>query len=145
METFFVDGDVIYLKEMSLLWPYNFAYRWSYTNNYNTAILGINKNLNPKISLLYERIVKNNAHLNTLINSFHPHSLSNLVRSLNRNTIYDYELLKTYHSFLFDPAWTCYDGVIKRLKSDLVCGFDEFNNKKMIEESAFNPKIHPTG
>jgi hypothetical protein len=142
----YTDGDVVYLKEMSLLWNHNFAYRWSYTDNYNTAVLGINKYLNPSISQLYEKILRSDAHLNTLINAFHPHSLSNLVRLLNKNSVYDYEPLKTYHSFLFDPAWTCFDGVIKRLKPELVCGFDEFNNKKMIEdESMFNPKMHPTG
>ena len=141
----YTDGDVIYLKDMSLLWQSNFAYRWSYTDNYNTAVLGVNKMFDSSISQVYNRIISSNKNINSLINSFHPLSLSNTVRNLNKNSIYDYGPLRTFHSYLFDPAWTCFDGVTKRLKPEFVCGFDEFNNKKMLDEVNFNPKIHPSG
>ena len=38
-EGIYVDGDVFFLKDMQLLWSKSFAYRWSYTNNYNTGKL----------------------------------------------------------------------------------------------------------
>ena len=141
----YTDGDVIYLKDMYLLWEHNFAYRWSYTQNYNTAVLGVNKRSASPINLLLKRIISPQSDVNQLIASLHPYALSNTVRGMNSNNIYGFKPLHAFHSFLFDPAWTCFDGVTPRLRPDLVCGFDDFNNKKMIDAKDFDPKIHPTG
>jgi WD repeat and SOF domain-containing protein 1 len=39
----YVDGDVLFLRDMSLFWTENFAYRWSQLETWNTAVLGLNK------------------------------------------------------------------------------------------------------
>ena len=50
------DGDTIYLKDMRFLWHFNFSYRWSGTQLYNTAIIGLNKNVDSSISQLVDSI-----------------------------------------------------------------------------------------
>lgn len=52
----YTDGDVIYLRDMKSLWRENFAYKWSGTSRINTAVVGINKELNPVIKVLYDFI-----------------------------------------------------------------------------------------
>ena len=37
-EGIYVDGDIMFLRDMRLLWHKNFAYRWSYADAYNTGM-----------------------------------------------------------------------------------------------------------
>lgn len=120
----YVDGDVIYLKETNLLWKKNFVYKWSYTNKINTAIIGINKYLNLNTNGLYNMIFSRDKSLSSLISSLHPFSLS---KKLQKNSNF-----KIYHSFLFDSAWLCFDGRIQRSNNETVCGFNEFNNRRLV-------------
>ncbi|CAF0726946.1 unnamed protein product [Brachionus calyciflorus] len=131
----YTDGDVIYMKQTNFLWRKNFAYRWSYTNYINTAVLGINKNLDDNINKLYDLVFKKSKSLKEIIRNLHPFSLS----LLDLNDDYKNPILKIYHSFLFDPAWLCFDGKVKHLNKEAICGFQEFNNEKKIDEKKFNP------
>ena len=36
-EGIYVDGDIIFLKDMQLLWHRTFAYRWGHVPDYNTG------------------------------------------------------------------------------------------------------------
>ena len=101
----YTDGDTIYLKDMRFLWYFNFAYRWSFLHTYNTAVLGINKLIDPSINKLYDLINKEDATIDSLINGFHPQVLGTTVSSLNNQTIYNYDTLLPLHSHFFDGAW----------------------------------------
>lgn len=138
----YTDGDVIYLKNMKLFWDFNFVYRWSFTNNYNTAVMGINKLKDPFISELYDYMTKRYTNVFDFIHGFHPYTLSNIVQGMNAD-IYSYKPLKTVSSLVVDPVWLCHDGFIPRIDYG-VCVFSEFNSKKMIEAKDFHPdKFYP--
>lgn len=49
------------------------------------------------------------------------------------------------HSFLFDAAWLCNDGVLPRFYNTSVCGFREFFTTKFMEEHEFNLTIFFNG
>jgi hypothetical protein len=53
----YTDGDVVYLKDLQPLWSLNFAYRWSAVKEINTAILGINRSINPSINDFYSNLL----------------------------------------------------------------------------------------
>lgn len=125
----YVDGDVIFLKETNLLWKDNFAYKWSYTDNINTAIIGMNKYFRNHSSYFYDRIFSKEKSTSALISSLHPFSLSSKIRS----KFFGKFEIKIYHSFLFDSAWLCFDGKYRRPTKETVCGFDEFNNKNLVD------------
>ena len=119
------------------LWKQNFAYRWSYVEMYNTAVLGLNKINNASMDGIYNRAIKPSQKLILLIDALHPIPLSSTLQAmhgrLNQNS-----LLKMHHSLLFDPAWLCFDGAIPRQDTTSVCGFAEFNNRQFINASEFD-------
>lgn len=142
----YIDGDVILLRDLQPLWNINFAYRWSYTGNINTAVLGINKLLNPKIIDLYTDLmyllIPNSflkyiiiffiemIDMNILANVFHPYVVSYKMKRLSQSSdVFNYKELTVLNSILFDPSWLCYDSQIKPLNSYSVCNFDEFTSK----------------
>jgi len=141
------DGDVIYLEDMRLLWEKNFAYRWSFTNEYNTAVIGINKQFDPRISELYKKFADGNEiSFRSFVPLFHPHRLRRL---LEEGNIFNSTILPSYHPHLFDPAWLCHDGVQKKIFSNSNCHFGEFfqdsnttNLKKDFYPGSFTYHIH---
>ena len=137
----YTDGDVIYLKDMNLLWYFgNFAYRWSFTNTINTAVLGINRHVNSSIDELYKEILIKSTDTLTLMNAFHPNLVSDVITANNLNSIYNYAPIKVLHSYLFDSAWLCYDGLEGKLNEKSVCSFNDLTAKTFMNESDFNIK-----
>ena len=64
-----------------------------------------------------------------------------MIRTLNNNgKIYDFKYFQILHSYFFDSAWLCYDGVSERLNPQSVCMFEEFTGTKLIDEGEFNIK-----
>lgn len=124
----YVDGDVFFLKDTKLLWNKNFAYRWSYTNSINTAIIGINKNIDTSINNLYDFIFEK-SKISEAIKRSHPLVIS---KFLNSNDLYNNGLLIVYHSFLFDPNWLCSDRKMKHLNYN-PCSFTDFYSKKISQ------------
>ena len=123
---------------MRFFWYFNFAYRWSFLNNYNTAIMGFNKQIDSSIIDLINTINRNESSIYNLIIGFHPESLSKKVASLNKGeSIYDYKPLVPLHSHFFDGAWLCNDGCSKRLTNISVCGFNEFYTRTFMSYSDF--------
>ena len=121
---------------MKPFWNLNFAYRWSYTDNINTAIMGISDKKNYTIFL--NKIISYSSSINDLINKFYPFTiLSSILRNTNNNSLYDYEPFLILHSYLFDPAWLCLDGKVERYNAKSVCYFTEFSSNKFVNESDF--------
>jgi hypothetical protein len=136
----YTDGDVIYLKDMSLLWNYNFAYKWSFTDGYNTAVMGINKNIDNSIISIYNQILPHCNSITNCIAFFHPSSISQILAQLNKKSV----LIKM-NSLLFDPSWLCHDGIIDRFNPSQVCKFSEFNENVLINVTNFEPSLFYDG
>ncbi|CAF1026324.1 unnamed protein product [Brachionus calyciflorus] len=139
----YTDGDVFYLKDMSLLWTRNFAYKWSHLNELNTAVLGINKNVDSRINEIYDLIFEKFSlrprylileKLDKIIAKSHPESISYFI---GKDKLFNNDYLKVYHSFLFDPIWLCNDGKIKVLNEKLVCSFSDFTKRAHIKQGEF--------
>lgn len=135
----YVDGDLIFLRDMQPLWDLNFSYRWSFVDKFNTAVLGINKKKNSQIKQFYDETLTKSTNLETLIKNFHPNKISETVKKLNNGNVFDYEPLRMLNGFLFDPAWLCFDQKLNRFNSKSVCYFAEFTHKKFMQESDFKP------
>ena len=134
----YTDGDTIYLKDMRFLWYVNFAYRWSYLNSYNTAVMGFNKALNANITQLLESINTKTSTVENLVNGFHPDLVSKKVIALNSlKTTFDFNPLLNLHSHFFDGAWLCNDGKMTKLQEQDVCSFIEFSNATLTNQ--FDP------
>ena len=100
--------------------------------------MGINRQVNSSIDDLYKEILASSPNSNLLIDAFHPNLISNIILAKNNNSIYNYKPLKVLHSYLFDSAWLCYDGVEDPLNNRSVCGFNDFTSKKFVEENEFS-------
>ena len=109
----YTDGDVFYLRDMRPFWNKNFVHRWSFTENYNTAIMGLRLNHSQSIETVYEYILKTSNK--NLVNGFYPDKIKNAISTLNNRDIYFFKDLNVYHSIIFDPAWLCNDGKNTRL------------------------------
>ena len=140
----YTDGDVIYLKDMRDLWHFNFAYRWSLTLDFNTAILGINSKLDARVEQIYESILNSFSFgLSGFYYLFHPYKVSRLVKNLNDGkSSFGFEAFRVLNSVLFDPAWICKDGGGNLTQEDGfgVCQFTEFNKETSLlaEQSNFS-------
>ena len=89
---------------MEPLWNFgNFAYRWSFVEKMNTAVLSINKKKDMTIIDLYNRIVKKSRNLDDLISNFHPDEVSKEIVILNvlKNNVFEYKPLKILNQFNF--------------------------------------------
>ena len=133
----YVDGDVLYLRNMQTLFKYNFVYRWSFLlDKINTAVIGIG-NKNSSLNNLYDLIIQRSYNAQQLVRNFHAHIVSMYICELNDNSIYDWNSLITFHSYLFDPAWLCNDEKVARFNSKSVCYFNEFTRQVFMNESEF--------
>ena len=88
----YVDADTVFLRSMSALCDATFAYRWSYTDFYNTAIFGCPRNCS------YGRRLIERHGLHYHKNEYHPHSLKRR------------DALIRLPSRMFDPLWLARDG-----------------------------------
>ena len=101
-------GDVIYLKDLKPFWYQNFAYRWSFLNDYNTAVMGLRRHENdPFINDLYRTILSTVKDITNFVQTFHPFRIRSIISRLNNGQIYTHPNFRIYHSALFDPNWLC--------------------------------------
>ncbi len=103
--------------------------------------MGINKKFDSTVNTLYDLVLERSLEFNSLVNNFHPHILSLYMHELNEKSIYDWKSLQVLHSYLFDPSWLCYDGLVERANELSVCYFDEFTRKEFFsDEKKFQPE-----
>ncbi|KAH7928523.1 hypothetical protein BV22DRAFT_1126499 [Leucogyrophana mollusca] len=95
----YLDADTIFLRDWEELWGWNgaFAYRWSYHDDYNTAVLHLNKN-SALGSFLFKTAVKNGL-------DFHPVTVTRYLKEAHLES-----LLLRAPDALFDPAWLNTEG-----------------------------------
>lgn len=129
----YTDGDVIYLRDMRPFLNLNFVYRWSFTLEYNTAIMGLKKKRNKLIEEFYSDVIFSNQNL---ASAFHPHSIQRLIYSKTNGNSFNNSFFKVFHSDVFDPGWLCDDGVSK-FQSSHPCSFQDFFDKEILA-SDFN-------
>ncbi len=95
----YADGDVIFLRDWEELWGWRgaFSYRWSVHDQYNTAVLRLNKG-SALGSLLLRTVVRNGW-------DFHPFTISQFLRDAHST-----DLLYRLPDALFDPNWLHFEG-----------------------------------
>lgn len=132
----YVDGDVLYLKDLLPLRSLTFAYRWSAQNAVNTAVLGLDRSA-KEAAQLFALFVRPSNSVGRLVTGLHPRRLS---FRLGNALFDDAAPLRVLHVDLFDPAWLCNDG--HRPSSQVVCSFHDFSARPAtasINVSAFFP------
>ena len=135
----YTDGDVIYLNDMKIFWDSNFAFRWSFINKYNTAVMGINNRNDSNLKSLIDYLRVNFNDVNSMIKAVHPHSIADIIKDkLGHEDIFHNSVLNMLHSSLFDPAWLCNDKHNPRLSDKFICAFEEFTNREFINASEFS-------
>ncbi|KIL00231.1 hypothetical protein PAXRUDRAFT_130333 [Paxillus rubicundulus Ve08.2h10] len=95
----YLDADTLFLRDWEELWGWRgaFAYRWSYHEFYNTAVLHLNKG-SALGSFLFRTALKNGF-------DFHPGSITRYLKEA-----YLSPLLTQLPDALFDPAWLNTEG-----------------------------------
>ncbi len=122
----YIEGDVIFLREMKHFWNKNFVYRWSYTSGYNTAVMGIRYGHGYYIEKIYKEIVLAADSHSSLVAGFYPLKVSGLVDRLNNNGTFTYTDFELFSSVLFDPAWLCHDVADLIELPNTFCKFTDF-------------------
>lgn len=89
-----MDADVLFLRDWEELWGWKgaFAYRWSYHEKYNTAVLRLRKG-SALGTFLLRTALKNDL-------DFHPMSVSDYLKDAHME-----QLLYRLPDALFDSAW----------------------------------------
>lgn len=124
----YVDGDVIFLRDMRPFWNKNFVYRWSRRLYANTAVIGLKSKRSIYIEKIYEEIL--GKYSNVMLKAFHPVNVKEAI-FMETNDSLNYTDLKFYHSALFDPIWICHDGIHTFLT---ICKFEEFYMLNVTQE-----------
>ena len=90
----YVDADTIFLRDWEELWNYRgqFAYRWSWHQKYNTAVLKLHKG-SALSTFLFKTALENKL-------DFHPMTVSRYLQDAGLE-----KLLFRIPDALFDPAW----------------------------------------
>ena len=90
----YLDADTIFLRDWEELWNYRgqFAYRWSWHQKYNTAVLKLHKG-SALGSFLFKSALENRL-------DFHPMTVSRYLKDAGLD-----KLLVRLPDALFDPAW----------------------------------------
>ena len=90
----YLDADTIFLRDWEELWNYRgqFAYRWSWHQKYNTAVLKLHKN-SALGRFLFKSALENGL-------DFHPMTVSRYLKDAGLE-----KLLFRVPDALFDPAW----------------------------------------
>lgn len=96
----YVDADTLLLRDWEEIWGWKgaFAYRWSYHDFYNTAVLHLNKG-SALGSFLFRTALKNGF-------DFHPSSVTRYLKDAHL-----LPLLPQLPDALFDPAWLNAEGL----------------------------------
>jgi WD repeat and SOF domain-containing protein 1 len=96
----YLDADTIFLRDWEEIWGWRgaFAYRWSYHEKYNTAVLRMNKG-SALGSFLFRTALRNKL-------DFHPMTISKYTKDA-----YLEPLLRRLPDALFDPAWLNMEGL----------------------------------
>ena len=96
----YIDADTLLLRDWEEIWGWKgaFAYRWSYHDFYNTAVLHLNKG-SALGSFLFRTALKNGF-------DFHPSSVTRYLKDA-----YLLPLLTQLPDALFDPAWLNAEGL----------------------------------
>jgi hypothetical protein len=139
----YVDGDVVFLKDMSPFWHSNFAYRWSSQSYVNTAVLGIDSNLNFT-KIFYKTMLSSTSYWRNIIKVFHPQYIYSQLLILNDeqpHKVYKKNAsFMIYSSDLFDPSWLCNDNVVEKAENQAICGFEEFYDL-VVPAAKFDMKL----
>lgn len=95
----YLDADTIFLRDWEEIWGWKgaFAYRWSRLEQYNTAVLHLNKN-SALGSFIFKTALRNNL-------DFHPNAIWKYVEDAHLT-----DLLLRLPDALFDPAWLNTEG-----------------------------------
>jgi WD repeat and SOF domain-containing protein 1 len=90
----YLDADTIFLRDWEELWNYRgqFAYRWSWHQKYNTAVLKLHKG-SALGTFLFKTALENGM-------DFHPMTVSKYLKDAGLD-----KLLFRIPDALFDPAW----------------------------------------
>ena len=96
----YIDADTVFLRDWEEIWGWKgaFAYRWSYHNFYNTAVLHLNKG-SALGSFLFRTALRNGF-------DFHPSSITRYLKDAHLSP-----LLAQLPDALFDPAWLKTEGL----------------------------------
>lgn len=96
----YIDADTLLLRDWEEIWGWKgaFAYRWSYHDFYNTAVLHLNKG-SALGSFLFRTALKNGF-------DFHPSSVTRYLKDAHL-----LPLLTELPDALFDPAWLNAEGL----------------------------------
>lgn len=90
----YLDADTLFLRDWEELWNWKgqFAYRWSFHQKYNTAVLKLHKN-SALSTFLFKAALENGM-------DFHPMTVSRYLKDADLDP-----LLFRIPDALFDPAW----------------------------------------
>jgi WD repeat and SOF domain-containing protein 1 len=90
----YLDADTLFLRDWEELWNYRgqFAYRWSWHQKYNTAVLKLHKG-SALSTFLFKTALENGL-------DFHPMTVSRYLKDAGLD-----KLLVRIPDALFDPAW----------------------------------------
>ena len=116
-----LDADHVLLRDLSPLWPFEFASRWSYMDKHNTAVL----RLFPQSEVgnsLWEQVMKVEDR------KMHPHDFARLLDGTKHN-------LLALPSPLVDPVWLPAEGIAQEGEE----GEFAFRDKPEF----FSKSIHP--
>ncbi|ORY31229.1 hypothetical protein BCR39DRAFT_526993 [Naematelia encephala] len=96
----YLDADTIFLRDWEELWNYRgqFAYRWSWHQKYNTAVLKLHKG-SALGTFLFKTALENGLALDNGLD-FHPMTVSRYLKDAGLES-----LLFRVPDALFDPAW----------------------------------------
>lgn len=122
----YLDADTIFLRDWEELWGWKgaFAYRWSYHEDYNTAVLHLNKG-SALGSFLFRTALKNGF-------DFHPVAVSKYLKEAHLEN-----LLLRVPDALFDPAWLNTEGYqLERPTYPFFAGFADFFDTPEVQSAA---------
>jgi len=122
----YLDADTVFLRDWEELWGWKgaFAYRWSYHDDYNTAVLHLNKG-SALGSFLFRTALKNGL-------DFHPVAVSKYLREAHLEN-----LLLRVPDALFDPAWLNTEGYqVERPPYPFFTGFADFFDTPEVHSAA---------
>jgi len=123
-----MDGDVLFLRDMRPLYysGINFSYRWSFKEEYNTAVLRLHANSTTNRKIISQ------AMLNKM--NFHPFEIKNyLLTNTSDSSSYN-DQLYMYSVPLFDPLWLKNDNKQKNVLSPNLRGMDDVWDPNFIPD-----------
>ncbi|KAF9268835.1 hypothetical protein L218DRAFT_892383 [Marasmius fiardii PR-910] len=121
----YLDADTLFLRDWEELWGWRgaFAYRWSWHENYNTAVLRLNKG-SALGTFLLRTALKNDF-------DFHPMTITDYLRDAKME-----ELLFRLPDALFDSAWLNMEGYQRdRPPMPYFSRFEEFFETPVVDSA----------